>query len=203
METASVLDPLWFICLQIYNWELPFARRFEKALEINDRAAALRSDPFIPLRGERARILLALGRRDDAVEVARFILRNLNLEPRWHADVVAVWVLQQAGHTKEAADFAAELFTRWSPDSYRRGFLLGALGRFDEALPYLGRTPVVLFRSFFWEEIWAPWRQDARFRELLVKLGCADEFQIARATQARMFEGRNREGRGPQNVGGK
>jgi tetratricopeptide (TPR) repeat protein len=190
-QTASELDPLWFINLMLYSWELAFTCRAARALEVNERAGALRPDVFIPQQGERARILLALGRAAEAADVARFIRKNCDLNPRWHADGVAVWVLRRAGHEQEAADYAAGLFAKWAPGTYRRGFVLGALGRFDAALPYLERTPVVLFRSLYWEEMWAPWRDDPRFRQLLAKLGCAAEYAIARASLARLPEERS------------
>jgi tetratricopeptide (TPR) repeat protein len=96
-QKASELDPLWFINLLLYAWELPFARRFEKALEINDRAAALRSDVFIVQHSERARVLLALRRRDEAVVEARFIRAHPEISPRWHSDGVTVWVFEAGG----------------------------------------------------------------------------------------------------------
>jgi serine/threonine protein kinase/TolB-like protein/tetratricopeptide (TPR) repeat protein len=186
LEQASESDPLWFPNLQIYNWELAFARRFERALEINERAKALRADVFVPLWGERARILLARGRTDEAVEAAQYIRQNSGVTPRWHADGVAIWVLRRAGREQAAAGYAAERFAQWAPADYRRGFVLAALGQFDEALPYLERTPVVLFRALYWEEMWEPWRGDPRFQQLFVKLGCAAEYAVARATFERL-----------------
>src|SRR5205814_9024649 len=96
LEQASELEPLWFINLQIYSWELSLAHRFEHALEINERAARVRGDPFIPQRGQRALILLALGRKEEAVKAARFVRSHPEITPRWHADCQAMWVLCQA-----------------------------------------------------------------------------------------------------------
>jgi serine/threonine protein kinase/TolB-like protein/Tfp pilus assembly protein PilF len=182
---VSQSEPLWFINLQIHTWELGLARRFDRALEINDRAGALRSD-FIPQRGERARILLALGRTPEAVVAARTVLANPEAWPRWHADGVAIWVLRMAGQATEATMRGEELMARLPADSYKRGLVLSALGRFGEAVPFLEHSPVILFRSLYWEEIWDPWREDPRFQALLVKLGCAEEYKVARASLARL-----------------
>ena len=168
---AAELDPLWFINLQTYAWDLALAQRFDDALKILKRASALRTEVFIPAHGRIARLLFLLGKKDEAVTEARFVRQNIEIRPRWDADSHAIFVLRQAGLDREANDFAKEVMQRLPVESFARGFVLGALGRIDEALPYLERTPVAMMRSFYWDEIWAPWRENPRFQQLLVKVG--------------------------------
>ena len=131
---------------------------------------------------------MALGRRDEAVAAARLVERNLKARPRWVSDSMAIRVLVQAGLKQEADDYAAQLFALWPRDDPMRGTVLGALGRFDEALPFLERIPVALRLDLFWDQVWDPWRDDPRFQQLMVKLNCADHYRVARATLARMLK---------------
>ncbi len=187
-KLADELDPLEFTNLVSSAQQFHQARRFDEALERIERATALRADTFVPSHGHRARSLQALGRIDEAVIEARLIRAKIGIEPRWQADSVAISVLRQNGHELEAAEYAAELFKRLPADSYQRGFVLSALGRFDEALPFLERTPVTPTRWLYWDPIWDQWRDDPRFLQLLVKLGRAEEYKVARETLARMLK---------------
>ena len=36
--------------------------------------------------------------------------------------------------------------------------------------------------------MWDPWRDDPRFQQLMVKLGCVAEYKVARETLARMLK---------------
>jgi TolB-like protein/Tfp pilus assembly protein PilF len=184
---ASALDPLWFINLHRQAWHLTRARRYAAALQVNEQAASLQKDVHIPNRADQAVILLGLGLTSEAVEAARLILQRPDKEPRWQADSDAIWVLRQAGREKEAADHAAHLLEKWPAENYNRGFVLGALGRFEEALPYLERTLVVPVRGLFWDAMWDPFRDDPRFTQLLTKLGRLDDYRVARATLRRLI----------------
>ena len=62
-----------------------------------------------------------------------------------------------------------------------------ALGR-TEALPSLEHTPPLTRRLFFGDALFDPWRDDPRFQQLLVKLNCAAEHQVARETLTRMLK---------------
>ena len=163
-------------------------RRFDEALQIADRVEALRPDMLIMNLGNRCRALFALGRKDEAVEVARLIRANPTKNPRRDADPAAIWVLRQAGLAQEVAAYVDELSKRLPESSQQRGFVLGAAGRFDEALPFLERTPAIPRRRLYWDPLWDPWRNDPRFQQLMVKLGCSEEYKIARETLARMLK---------------
>ena len=185
---ASALDPLWFINLHRQAWHLARAGRFTEALRVNEQAATLQKDVHIPNRADQAVILLGLGLTSEAVEAARLIMQRPDKEPRWQADSDAIWVLRQAGFEKEASDYAAHLLEKWPADNYNRGFVLGALGRFEEALPYLERALVTPLRGLFWDSMWDPWREDPRFIQLLAKVGRLEDYKVARTTLARMIK---------------
>jgi tetratricopeptide (TPR) repeat protein len=185
-EKADSLDPLndqnILNLVQVLWW----AGRLNLALAAVERSIALRPDAFIPQHGLRAQILLALGRKTEAVAEARFVRDHPDLSPRLQSDSVCVRVLLQAGFKDEASAYAAQLFARWAPDHYQRGFVLTALGRFDEAIPYLERTVAQPVRFLFWDESFDPYRNDPRFLQLLTKLGRAEHYQVARETRARL-----------------
>ena len=185
-EKADSLDPLndqnILNLVQVLWW----AGRLNQALAAVERSIALRADAFIMKQGLRAQILLALGRTTDAVVEARFVRDHPELSPRLQSDPIAVRVLLEAGFKAEADEYAAQLFARWSPDHYQRGFVLTALGRFDEAIPHLERTVAQPGRYLFWDRIFDPYRNDPRFLTLLTKLGRSEHYQVARETHARL-----------------
>jgi tetratricopeptide (TPR) repeat protein len=184
---ASELDPLSFIIIDRSAEELRFAGHFTEAIEASRRAAGLRTEIFIPGLGERVMALLALGRQAEAIELARTIRQAATLRPRWNSDGYAIWALERAGLKQEAADYAAEII-KMPEENYVRGFALLALGRFAEALPSLEHTPPLSRRVFLWDAMFDSWRDDPRFQQLLVKLGCTAEYQVARETLARMIK---------------
>ncbi len=105
---------------------------------------------------------------------------------RWWACEEALFVLVQAGATDEAN----ELHTKWQnelePDSSLRGPMLKALGRFEEALPFLERSPTTIMSRLYYLPIWDDVRDDPRFQRLISKLGCEAEYKIGRETLGRM-----------------
>ena len=68
--------------------------------------------------------------------------------------------------------------------------MLGALGRFEEASPFLAHSPSPTSRELFWNKIWDPWRDDPRFTQLISKRGHTAEYKVARETLARMLKER-------------
>jgi tetratricopeptide (TPR) repeat protein len=185
---AYDLDPLSFIIVDRHAQHLGMVRRFEEALAVNERAAALRNFDWMPNLGERAMMLVALGRTTEAIEVARSVRQNSSSWPRWTADADAVWVLRRCSLQQEGDDDATQLLQTLPEKSYVRGFVLANAGRLAEALPYLERTPVVFRRNLFWSQNWDEWRDDPRFLQLMVKLGCANEYKVARQTLSRMLK---------------
>ncbi len=186
-NTSVQMDPFLFILPQTNARYLVYLARFAEALVKIEQVLVVRPE-FIPARGLRARILLALGRTNDAVGAARAMRRDLHLPQRWSGDSDAIAVLRQAGLTSEAADYAAEVMAALPPDNLRRGPILATLGRFDEALvAYGSRTRLRYSPELFWDTRFDPIRDDARFQQLLVKLGCVEEYKVARATLARML----------------
>lgn len=187
LEKTVEIDPLWPVSMTNCADVLLYARRADEALQLTGRAVSLRQGVFVPTLGVRTKIFSALGRNDEAVETARLIRKHLDQNPRRGADEAALAVLRRAGLESEATAFLEELFQTLPAMSHQRGFALGALGRFDEALPFLERTPSSVRRRLYWDPIWDPWRDDPRFQQLMVKLGCVEEYKLARATLARML----------------
>ena len=185
---ASSLDPLWFINLHRQAWHLARAGRHVEALDIARRAAALHTDVHIPNRADQAVLLYELGLVPEAVAAARLVTRNLDKQPRWQADSDAIWILRMAGYEREAEEHARYLFEKWAADSYNRGFVLGALGRFEDALPFLERTPAAPARGLYWDRMWDQWRNDPRFLQLMRKLGRLEDYNVARATLDRIVK---------------
>jgi TolB-like protein len=190
LEKSIALDPLSFVTLVIYASQLNFARRYEDVISVTDRALALRSTVIAPLQGARATAFLALGRREEAVAAARVVEQEELWWMRWWASEEALYVLMRTGSEAEAAKLCA----RWRPnlevDSTLHGPMLQALGRFDEALPFLERTPPSMFSRFYYLPIWDGVRDNPRFRQLIAKLGCESEYRTGRETLARMLRER-------------
>ena len=190
---AVELDPLSGVAIGTRGRYLAWAGRYEEAL-----ATFARATPLLPERptlyGFPAECLLKSGRKDDAVAVARKVLTFAGKELRLVSDFDAIYVLQQTGHGREAAEFVNGFLQRYAPDSYQRGTMLVSLGRWEEAEPYLERTPWPMRYMFYWDPAWDAWRDDPRFHQLLAKLGCTKEYQVARETLARLqWEGRRNE----------
>jgi len=185
---AIELDPLSFIIVDRFAEVLRMGRQFSEALDANRRAADLRREIFIPNLGERVMLLLELGHQAEAGEVARAIRQASTLRTRWNSDSYALLALERAGLKQEAADYAAQLISKLPEDNYARGFVLVALGRFGDALPSLEHSPPISRRRLFWDMLFDPWREDPRFLQLMVKLGCVEEYKVARETLARMLK---------------
>jgi TolB-like protein/Flp pilus assembly protein TadD len=185
MGRATELDPLSGIALISLARLQMQAGRYTEALATLDRVQFLLPDRAAA-SGNRALCLLGLGRPEEAAAAARTTTGLGLVEVRMSADAEAVHVLRQTGHEAEAAEQAQRILPHLAADSYQRGLILAAQDRWPEALPFLERTPVTMQFSFFWNPIWDPWREDPRFHLLLEKLGCAEEYKVARAALARM-----------------
>ena len=185
---AEELDPLAFIIIDRSAEIQSQAGRYVEALATSLRASSLRPAPFLPNLGNRTEVLTLLGRQAEAVEVARAIRQNTSTRTRWMSDAYAIWTLQKAGLGKEAAEYGDQLAARLGSATYLRGMALTALGRFEEALPFLAQTPPIVKRTIFWGAMFDPYRDDPRFQQLIVKLNCVEEYKVARATLARMLK---------------
>ena len=69
-----------------------------------------------------------------------------------------------------------------------RGYVLCAMGNFEEGLAGLENAPTVVQGRLDWLPMLDPVRETPRFQQLLVKLGCAEEYKVARTTLARMLK---------------
>src|SRR5262249_30387283 len=153
IRKAEELDPLAFITIDRGAEIRMLAGRYAEGLNMNLRAAKLRSEPFLRNLGDRAELLTLLGQHKEAVEVARAIRKNRSPQTRFATDASAVWTLAKAGLEKEAAEYADELKTKPGGDSYVRGFVLVALGRFEQALPFLAHMPSGRIHLLYWDPL--------------------------------------------------
>jgi len=185
IELAIRLDPLSAAALSTRHRYLFMAGRFSESLAAAEKVQALRPGFFFDT-GLRAQGYLVAGRRDEALAAARAITAYQSLELRWVSDASAIYVLRALGHEAEAVAHVENLLPRLAADSYLRGLALAALDRWDEAMPYLERTPRGIQSLFFWNPVWDRWRDDPRFLRLMEKIGCMEEYKVARATLARM-----------------
>jgi TolB-like protein/Flp pilus assembly protein TadD len=185
IEQAIQLDPLSMPAVSTRHRFLLMAGRISEALVADEKSQALRPGFFFDA-SLRAQVLLAAGRRDEALAAARSVVAHQGLDLRWISDASAVYVLRALGREAEAVAHVEKLLPRLPADSYLRGLALAALDRWDEAMPYLERTPPGLYSIYFWNPLWDRWREDPRFGQLLVKLNCVEEYKVARATLKRM-----------------
>ncbi len=187
VERSIRLDPLARSPLIIYAYYLNFARRYADALAAADRVAALYDDTYAAVEGARAFALWSLGRVAEAVAAARVVTRETSWSTRWWAGEEALFVLCRAG----AVDEAWEQQRRWQaelpPGAPANGPLLHAIGRFDEALPYLEQFPPASYFRLPYHEIWDDVREDPRFEQWLARLGYAAEYRVGRETLSRML----------------
>jgi TolB-like protein len=189
LERAAQLDPLSFILLNTLTRNLRHAQRYEEALAVSERSLALRSD-FKPALTYHAQILLALGRREQAVEYARRFFTAPDSGPAWSCYAETILVLQQAGLAQEAVAFGEKSLGRWPDGSYQRGLVLAVLGRWDEAWPRMERTPLACCHGLLWLSVWDNMRDTPRFRQMLATIGCEAEYKTAREELARLINDR-------------
>ena len=189
IEQAVRLDPLSLPAQSTRHRFLFFAGRIPEALAARDRANALNSRIYWGT-GLQAQTLLAAGRNEEALEVARGVLAYRQMELRWTSDASAVAVLRKLGHEAEARAHVDWLLTVLPAGSYLRGLALVSLDRWDEAEPYLEATPPgTVASTYFWNPLWDRWRDDPRFIRLLGKLHALEEYRVARERLARMQPG--------------
>lgn len=190
IRRAAVLDPLSFITLYIEGFFLSDAQRYAEALTVFNRAAAIRREPFLPLEGGRARALLAIGQKEQAMEVARRVLDHPDVVTHaWHGASDALDVLYQSGAVDEAKERAADLLRRIPQGSYIRGFVKCAIGDFAGGLPELATVPAIIRNLIYFYPMLDPVRNTPEFRQLLVQLNCVEEYKVGRETLQRMQQG--------------
>ncbi|HUG10272.1 MAG TPA: tetratricopeptide repeat protein [Opitutaceae bacterium] len=177
---ARELDPKAWIITHLSGQNALQLGRKEEALALFRQANADRPDGFAPAVGYESLALWQSGRSDEAVTAARAVRQTWPRQPRWQADAHAIWVLRQAGLTTEAAAHADAVLAGLPAQTYQRGFVLAALGRFDEALPYLEGTTTLARDAVSSLVIFDPWRDDPRFAALIEKLHWTEQYARAR-----------------------
>ncbi|MBI2813051.1 MAG: TIR domain-containing protein [Opitutae bacterium] len=193
-DRAISADPLAFISLTSYAVFLSNFGLYEEALAMNDRAIALRPDMFVPAVGQRADILLNLGRKKEALALARSVVQHASVQPRWWMDGTVIQVLRATGQQQEAEAHAAQLLQTLPPDNMLRGYVLAGVGRPAEAVQQLFATGLdsSMIFSFIYDSFWDEVRKDPRLPELLAKLNLVEEYRRGREALAQIRQERER-----------
>jgi TolB-like protein/Tfp pilus assembly protein PilF len=188
MERATQIDPVSLSALVIHALMVSNAGRHEQAVAITDRAMAVRRNAFLPADGTRALSLFMAGRRDEAVAAARVVTATVTTKPRWWIDSAAIYVLRRTGHEAEALAHGERLVAAWPDVDNFRLYVNVAMGRVDEALEILQRSPVTpsLRIYIYYSEVWEDVRRSPKFPETLKKLGWWAHYERGRATKAKM-----------------
>lgn len=180
MEKARRYDPMSFIIA--VN-----CARFASLLGINmealqnaNRSISLRPGGSIASDGTKARTLWRMGRKAEAIEIARSIRQSWPNFPRITADEEAIGVLYQAGLEEEASEYLEMLLSE-APQHPLLGTVLTIMGRFEEAIPHLERIPVIFLPQLTNSEVFGPHRDDPLFKELLETLNWTEEYEKALA----------------------
>ncbi|HUG10270.1 MAG TPA: hypothetical protein VMM36_04615, partial [Opitutaceae bacterium] len=149
---------------------------------------------FVPTIGQRADILLHLGRKEEALTLARSVAQQASVQPRWWLDGPVIHVLRATGQQQEAEAHAARLLRTLPPDNMVRGYVLAGVGRPAEAVDQLLATGLEssLIFSFIFDTFWDEVRQDPRLPELLVKLNLVEEYRRGREALAQLGQERER-----------
>jgi TolB-like protein len=186
LERARSLDPLSAVILNTLSGEQFAVGLVEESLATIERAKSLRSEVFLPNYYRSVRARLALGQIEAAVADARVITRERNRSPRWSVDVDAIVALRRAGLETEAQAHADWARLHFPADSYQQGMILAALGRHEEAWPYLERMPPPQTRDVFYWSFWDAVRDTPEFAAMISKLGITEEYRRAREAVARL-----------------
>jgi TolB-like protein len=186
-ERSTALDPLSVPARGFRSMLLNLSQRYDEAISTNDLAAALNDGPFMGFDSTRCFATFSLGRKDEAANLARKILFDDSPFARGWLSDDAAYVLKQTVPYEEACETVGKARAALPPDSSYHGTMLQALGHFEEALPFLEATPAVLQSRLYFHPLWDPVRTDARFHQLLAKLGCETEYKVGRETLAKIL----------------
>lgn len=180
-EKCIKINPLDWVTAWMSGQHALTLGRFEDALRHLNRADSLRSGGLIPAKAAGGLSLWMLGQKDEAIEIARSTRQSFPSDPRGNSDINAIWVLVQAGLEEEVAEYGEMLLSELPPRFFKRGFILAALGRFEEAIPYLARTPALSLRLLASSNLFDSYREDLLFNYLLETLDWKEEYAKARA----------------------
>jgi TolB-like protein/Tfp pilus assembly protein PilF len=177
---GAELEPLWFMQFQIWGNICQHQGNFSRAAELLARAAALRSELYVSNLGSRVTVEYRLGHTESAVNLARQVRANFDVRPRGSAAPQAIYVLLKTGHAAEAEDYARQVMARLAPQSHLRGYVLVALGRIEEAWPYLSDMPTQELLKIARDPMFEPVRRDPRFSALAATLRIPQELLSSR-----------------------
>ncbi len=203
IERAVSLDPLAHSSINPQVTLFYAARRYEESLALIERALEIGPKNLAYYHNLHALLLLALGRSEEALAVARLIRRlpvGPAAAPHWWADGDAIYILHQLGAKDEAQAYLGELQTRLPANSHLLGYALCAVGRIEEGLPLFQTVaPMCQFRLYF-----VPMLENLQgspaLHRLFAAIGSANEYDNARTTLARLRAGHSAKQLGSANA---
>jgi TolB-like protein/Tfp pilus assembly protein PilF len=184
---ALELDPLSPFVLFDNTWALLHLRRFAEMRPLIERAVGLTPGSRSRLAVRRAHVLLRLGFRDEAAEALRPTLPRLRAGEDGAQISEAIWCLRTLGWTSELDQLTAEVLARPQP-TFAKGVLLAAIGRVDEAYPYLALATPIMRQVLYFDPVFDPVRDKPEFRQVLRQLGCEEEHKLAQETLSRILK---------------
>ncbi len=169
------LDPLNAFRFQLYAQFLFWAGRTEEALQMIERALAIKAE-LPEAQAMKARTLAVLGRRDEALALARGIAGR---EGSWQA----IDALRLAGGRRDLEALARQP----DLDSSTRAFVALSLGRRTEFLDWFATRSWPLTNAGFlmFDPALDPVRQDPGFRATLDHMGLTEADARAQDWRAR------------------
>lgn len=183
---AAELDPLSFIIAANRGFYSQVRRDWQASYDAYQRATQLRDGGFIPSLSAMAHAAFEMGRTDEAIDLSRQVLTSWPEGPRFTGDQFAVWVLCQTGHEAEAEAYVERILPELPPNSFLQGFLLAAIGRWEEALPNFENTPPSARNWVFENPILDQWRDDPRLLAMFDRWGETERYQKMRTRIAEM-----------------
>ncbi len=184
---ALELDPLAPYIQWDLAWSLLHLRRHAEALALVERAISLTPSGSARLSLRRARLLLELGRRSEAEAIFRGAFAALESDDDRQFANEAVWGLAVLGPHPERDRWAAELLRR-NPDGFASGVIWLLRGELERGMELLEKTPTIFRGQLYWDPVFDSVRDTPRFDRLMAKLGCTEEYRVARATLARLVQ---------------
>ncbi len=152
-----------------------------------ERAISLTPSGSARLSLRRARLLLELGRRSEAEAIFRGAFAALESDDDRQFANEAVWGLAVLGPHPERDRWAAELLRR-NPDGFASGVIWLLRGEPERGMELLEKTPTIFRGQLYWDPVFDSVRDTPRFDRLMAKLGCTEEYRVARATLARLVQ---------------
>ncbi|MGK0238226.1 MAG: TolB-like protein/tetratricopeptide (TPR) repeat protein [Candidatus Pelagisphaera sp.] len=175
LELAFERDPKSFVVAWVVAGNGGFMMNDEETLNFCVLADSLRPGGYIPAKALSSILLWKLGRKDEAIEIARAVRQSWGEYPRLDADTDAIWVLREAGLDEEVSEYFELLSLEFSSKSRGWGVVLLSLHRFEEAR-ILFENAQVNAQGLMYESSSKNYSEEPGFISMLKQLGLLEDF---------------------------